>query len=215
MGGAWYSYAFVLELKTNVFVSIEGTPKAWCEPGGDCGICGASTSWVLVCKPLSLSLGRRQYALAPELGDIMRGSMDIVSISGLGGRGAELLLVFERERDRASSVILMVRFRRRMMQNAIKRMRRRRKAAPPIIPPIMGLLRPDEPGVEEAEVLGIADVLEGSETLGTIPPESEGVNVGAPRIVEEVRVVVDVVVYPLISVVVNVSVSVKGTGVVV
>lgn len=171
---------------------------------------------MLVCKPRSLSLGLRQYALAPELGEKIRGSIDIVSISGLGGRGAELLLVFERKRDRdAFSVTLIVRLRRRIMQNATKRMRQRRKPAPPMMPPIIGLLRPDELGVEEPEMLGIEEVLEGSQILGTIPPESVGVKGGAPEIRKYVRVVVEVVVAPYTSVVVNASVSVKGTVVVV
>jgi hypothetical protein len=97
-------------------------------------------------------------------------------------------------------------FRRFIMKKAATRMTIRIATAPPIIPPIWGVVSPDE-GVDEAAVLGIADA--DAVTLGIIPIVLEDwVAVGAPGMVVVVIVVVTVVGFEEASVVVSVDVKV-------
>lgn len=102
------------------------------------------------------------------------------------------------------------------MKIAAIRMAERKKMAPPMIPPRAAVESPPPPPLELALVAcvlatGVAD----AGIWATIAFElNVSVGLGAPDIVVEVIVLVNVTVFELASVVVIVSVRVKMTGVV-
>lgn len=125
---------------------------------------------------------------------IMSGSTDIASISWFMGSRCperpERCPLDEELWELASSETRMARLRRLMMKNAAIRMTIRIATAPPIIPPIAGVVRPLFPApdaliLEEAVCEGVY--------LPTTPFDwTVSVASGAPRIVDEMMVVVTV-----------------------